>query len=84
MGIHDGHKKMMSASQEITASELAINAEEADEPELLKALSMVKDQNPSPEEEAKTLEELAQELKEKKEKGKIIKNENEENIHVTW
>jgi hypothetical protein len=45
---------------------------------------MVKDQNPSPEEEAKTLEELAQELKEKKEKGKIIKNENEENIHVTW
>lgn len=50
----------------------------------MKALSIVKDKNASPEEEAKTLEELAQELKEKKEKGKMIKDESEEKINVTW
>lgn len=52
----------------------------------MKALSIVKSKSiipPTPEEEAKTLEELAQELKEKKEKGKMIKNENDEKIEIT-
>lgn len=86
MDIHKGHQKMADESNEVEAVQVAINAEEPDEPKLMKALSLVKTKSivaPSPEEEAKTLEELAQELKEKKEKGKMIKDENEENIKIT-
>lgn len=70
----------------VSAVETAINAEEVDEPKLTKALSIVAKSvvGPTKEEEEKALEELAQELKEKKEKGKMIKDENDEQVKVTF
>lgn len=78
---------MAEEAKEDEAVETAINAEvEEAEPALKKALSIVKSKSKiaSPEEEEKSLAELAQELKEKKEKGKMIKDENNEEIKITW
>ena len=53
----------------------------------MKALSIVKAKEAAaltPEEEAKQLADLAQELKEKKEAGKMIKDENDEDIKITF
>jgi hypothetical protein len=53
----------------------------------MKALSIVKAKSEvglSPEEEKKRLEDLAQELKEKKEKGKMIKDENDEKVVINF
>ena len=58
---------MAEESKDAEVAEVAINAETVDEPKLMKALSLVKAKSmvaPSPEEEQKTLEELAQEIKE--------------------
>jgi hypothetical protein len=53
---------------------------------LTKALSIIAKSvvGPTKEEEEKALVELAQELKEKKEKGKMIKDENDEQVKVTF
>jgi len=67
MDIHKGHQEMAEESKDAEVAEVAINAETVDEPKLMKALSLVKAKSmvaPSPEEEQKTLEELAQEIKE--------------------
>lgn len=87
MDIHKGHQEMADESKEVEAVQVAINADEPAEPALMKALSIVKAKSiiaPSPEEEQKALDELAQELKEKKEKGKMIKDENDEVIKITF
>jgi len=81
MEIHKGHQEMAEESKDAEAVEVSINAETVDEPKLMRALSLVKAKSmvaPSPEEEQKTLEELTQEIKEQKEKGKMIKDESEE------